>query len=185
MEDVKIIQLLWDRAESALEALAKKFGQRLLATARNILGNFQDAEETVSDTYLAVWNSVPPKQPDPLAGFVYKIGRNLALKRYRTNTAEKRNGTYDLSLDELAGCIPAPALEEAVEARELGRAIDTFLDTLSRESRVIFLRRYWFGDSVKDIARYFGLTVNAVNVRLSRTRTQLKDYLIKEGHYHE
>lgn len=185
MEDRKIISLLWQRAESALDALAKKFGPRLMATARNILGNYQDAEETVSDTYLAVWNAVPPRQPDPLAGFVYKIGRNLALKRHRDNTAEKRNGTYDLSLDELAGCIPAPALEETVEARELGLAIDAFLDTISQESRAIFLRRYWFGDSAKDIARHFGMTVNAVNVRLSRLRAQLKDYLIKEGHYYE
>lgn len=185
MEDKEIIRLLWDRIESALDALAKRFGQRLMATARNILGNFQDAEETVNDTYLAVWNSIPPKQPDPLAGFVYKIGRNLALKRFRDNTAVKRNGSYDLSLDELAGCIPSPALEETVEARELGLAIDAFLDTISRESRAIFLRRYWFGDSAKDIARHFGMTVGAVNVRLSRLRAQLKDYLIKEGHLYE
>lgn len=185
MDDRKIIQLLWDRVESALDALAKKYGQRLLATARNILADRRDAEETVSDTYLAVWNAVPPKKPDPLSAFVLKIGRNLALKRYRTNTAEKRRGDYDLSLDELAGCIPAPALEETVEARELGRAIDAFLDTLSRENRAIFLRRYWFGDSVKDTARHFGLSVNALNVRLSRLRGSLKEYLIKEGHYHE
>lgn len=184
MDDSKIIGLLWQRVESALDALAKKYGPRLLATARNILGSRQDAEESVSDTYLAVWNSIPPKRPDPLAGFVFKIGRNLALKRLRDNTARKRNGTYDLSLDELAECIPGPALEETVEARELGRAIDSFLDTVSRESRVLFLRRYWFGDSAKELALHFGMTVNAVNVRLSRTRSRLRDYLIKEG-YHE
>lgn len=183
MDDKKIILLLWNRAERALDALAKKYGPRLLATARNILGSREDAEESVNDTYLAVWNSVPPKQPDPLAGFVCKTGRNLALKRLRDNSAQKRNGTYDLSLDELAECIPGLALEEAVEARELGRAIDSFLSTVSRDTRILFLRRYWFGDSVKDIAKYFGMTVNAVNVRLSRTRAQLRDYLIKEGYY--
>lgn len=183
MDDRKIVLMLWNRMEGAIDALAKKFGRRLLATARNILGNHQDAEESVSDTYLAVWNAIPPKEPDPLGGFVYKTGRNQALKKLRTNTAAKRDGTYDVSLEELAGCIPAPALEETVEARELGRAIDVFLDTLSRETRNIFLRRYWFGDSVREIARCFGLSQNAVNVRLSRTRTQLRDYLIKEGHY--
>lgn len=183
MDDKKIILLLWNRAERALDALAKKYGPRLLATARNILGSREDAEESVNDTYLAVWNTVPPKQPDPLAGFVCKIGRNLALKRLRDNTAQKRNSIYDLSLDELAECIPGGALEETVEARELGRAIDAFLGTVSRDTRVLFLRRYWFGDSAKDIAKYFGMTVNAVNVRLSRTRAQLRDYLIKEGYY--
>lgn len=183
MDDIKIIRLLWDRAESAIEALAQRFGQRLLHMARNILGNHEDAEETVSDTYLAVWNTIPPQKPSPLAAFVYKIGRNLALKRYRTNTAAKRDGTYDLSLDELAGCIPGPALEETVEARELGRAIDAFLDTLSTDNRNIFLRRYWFGDSVKEVARAFDLSQNAATVRLSRIRAQLKEYLIREGYY--
>ena len=183
MNDSKIIILLWNRAEEALTLLAKRFGPRLLHTARNITGSYEDAEETVNDTYLAVWNTIPPERPDPLAAFVYKIGRNLALKRCRSNTAQKRNGTYDLSLEELAGCIPGPALEETVTARELGRAIDAFLDTLTPDSRNIFLRRYWFGDSVKDAARAFGLTQNAASVRLSRIRNQLKDYLIKEGYY--
>ncbi len=183
MEDRKILQLLLARVEDAIAVMAKKFGQRLLATARHILGNHQDAEESVNDTYLAVWNAVPPKEPDPLSGFVYKTGRNLALKKLRSNTAQKRNGTYDLSIDELASCIPGPALEETVEARELGRMIDAFLDTLSKENRAIFLRRYWFGDSPKEIAASLFLTVNTVNVRLSRMRNRLKDYLIKEGYY--
>lgn len=182
MEDHMILELLWNRIERAIEALAEKFGRRLTATAMNILNSRQDAEESVNDTYLAVWNAIPPQRPDPLAGFVYKIGRNQALKRLRSNTALKRGGGYDLSLDELAGCIPAPALEETVEARELGQAIDAFLDTVSRDSRVIFLRRYWFGDSVKDIARSLGMTQNAVSVRLSRTRQQLHTYLNKEGY---
>lgn len=182
MEDAKIIQLLWNRAEGAIEALSAKFGHRLRITAINILGSIRDAEESVSDTYLAIWNAIPPQKPDPLAGFVYKTGRNLALKRLRDTTAQKRNSRYDLSLDELAGCIPGPALEETVEARELGQAIDAFLATLSQENRNLFLRRYWFGDSARDIARAFGLKENAVNVRLSRIRTQLKAYLIKEGY---
>lgn len=185
MEDRKIIQLLWNRAESAIDALAKKFGQRLLITARNILGNHQDAEESVSDTYLAVWNAIPPKQPDPLAGFVYKTGRNQALKRLRYETARKRDSSYDVSLEELAGCLGGTSLEDEFDTRLLGRAIDRFLDTISRVNRVMFLRRYWFGDSVREIARHFDMTENSVAVRLSRTRTQLRTYLIKEGFIHD
>ena len=183
MEGQKIIKLLFGRSEAALTALAKRFGQRLHQTAMSILGSFRDAEETVNDTYLAVWNTIPPAKPDPLAPFVYKIGRNTALNRLRSNLAQKRNGTYDLSLDELAGAIPGSALEEQVEARELGRAIDAYLDTLSYENRNIFLRRYWFGDSVKAIAKAFSLTQNTVSVRLSRMRSGLRTYLIKEGYY--
>lgn len=183
MEDKKIISLLWQRAEAGLDALARKFGTRLLATARNILGSHEDAEESVSDTYLAVWNAIPPKQPDPLGGFVFKTGRNLALKRLRHNTAGKRDGTYDLSLDELAACIPGPALEDTVDARDLGLAIDRFLSTISRENRSIFLLRYWFGDSPGQIGKRLGLTSGAVSARLNRTRSQLRDYLIQEGYY--
>ena len=183
MEGQKIIKLLFGRSEAALTALAKRFGQRLHQTAMSILGSFRDAEETVNDTYLAVWNTIPPAKPDPLAPFVYKIGRNTALNRLRSNLAQKRNGTYDLPLDELAGAIPGSALEEQVEARELGRAIDAYLDTLSYENRNIFLRRYWFGDSVKAIAKAFSLTQNTVSVRLSRMRSGLRTYLIKEGYY--
>jgi RNA polymerase sigma-70 factor (ECF subfamily) len=183
MDDQTIIRLLWERTEQALSLLARRFGPRLMLTARNILGNHQDAEETVNDTYLAVWNTIPPQQPNPLAAFVYKIGRNLALKRYRANTALKRRSCFDLSLDELAGCIPGPCLEDTFEARELGRLIDAFLGTVSPDNRNLFLRRYWFGDSVTKIAAAFGMTPNAVSIRLNRIRGQLKNYLNEEGYY--
>ena len=185
MEDREIIRLFLDRDENALKALGQKYGRRLLATARNILGSAQDAEECVNDTYLAVWNAIPPREPSPLAGFVYKTGRNLALKALRHRTAEKRDSRYDVSLEELASCIPGRCLEEDFEAKLLGQAIDAFLDTLPKSSRVLFLRRYWFGDSVKDIARHFAMSENAVSVRLNRTRNQLKAYLIKEGYLYE
>lgn len=181
MDDRKIIALFQARNESGLAALARKFGRRLLSTARNILDDPRDAEESVSDTYLAVWNAIPPRDPDPLAGFVYKTGRNQALKKLRYRAADKRDSQYDLSLEELEGCIPCRCLEEEFEARLLGQAIDTFLDTVPADSRVMFLRRYWFGDSVKEIAGHFALTENAVSVRLSRIRAQLKTYLNKEG----
>ena len=182
MDDNKILALLLQRSENAIQALADRFGRRLYATAVNILGSFRDAEESVSDTYLAVWNAIPPRKPDPLAGFVYQTGRNQALKKLRSRSALKRSGNYDLSLEELAGCIPGPAVEETVEARELGNAIDCFLDRQSAETRSIFLRRYWFGDSVKEIAREFGMKESAVSLRLSRTREKLHTFLVKEGY---
>ncbi len=181
MEDKRIIQLLWARAEGAIDAMAEKFGRRLMATARNILGDRRDAEEAVSDTYLAVWNAVPPQKPDPLAGYVYRTGRNLALKKLRAAAAQKRDGRYDLSLEELAPCLSGVSLEEEFDRRALGQAIDRFLDTLPRDKRVLFLRRYWFGDSVQDLARHFDISENAVSLRLSRIRGRLKDYLIQEG----
>lgn len=185
MDDKKILELLWNRAEAALDALARKFGRRLLHTAMNILGNRQDAEEAVNDTYLALWNAIPPERPDPLAGYVHRTGRNVALKKYRHRTAQKRCSQYDASLEELSGILTGPSLEELFDARELGRAIDRFLDTVSKENRILFLRRYWFGDSIRDLGKTFGMSENTVTVRLSRLRTQLKIYLTdKEGFFH-
>ncbi len=178
MEDRKILQLLWQRAESAIAALADRFGHRLYSTALNLVSDPQDAEECVNDTYMAIWNAIPPKQPYPLAPYVYRTGRNIALNRLRANRAQKRS-VYDLSLDELEGCIPAPCLEDS---RALGQAMNSYLSTINKSSRIIFLRRYWFGDSVKDIARSLNMTENAVSVRLSRTRDGLKEYLMKEGY---
>ena len=181
MEDKKIVSLLWQRAEQAITLLAKKFGAGLHRLAMNILGNRQDAEEAVSDTYLAVWNSVPPQKPDPLSAYVYRLGKNTALKKHRENTAQKRDSRYDVSLDELAGCVAGCSLEEEWEARELGRAIDRFLTQQTEQNRIIFLRRYWFGDSVKEIAALYAMKAGAVSVRLSRLREALRNYLQKEG----
>lgn len=183
MEDQRIIQLLFDRAELALTALSEKFGKRLFATAKNILENDRDAEESVSDTYLAIWNAIPPACPDPLAGYVLRVGKNTALKHLRRRTALKRQSNYELSLDELGDILPDNSLEEAIDARLLGQAIDRFLDTLSPEQRHLFLRRYWFGDSIPELARQLHLTQNTVSVRLHRIRTQLRTYLNKEGFF--
>ena len=176
----RILSLLWQRSEEAIPALSRHFGSRLYRTAMNILNVHQDAEEVVSDTYLALWHAIPPKKPEPLAPYVYRTGKNLALNRLRSATAEKRSG-YTLSLEELSECIAAPDLWEQLDARELGRAIDQFLDTLIPENRVLFLRRYWFGDDIPTLAREFLLSENALSVRLYRIRTQLKQHLIKEG----
>lgn len=179
MEDHQILTLLWQRSEGAISALSQKFGILLYRIAMNLLDNSADAEECVNDTYLAVWNSIPPNRPEPLRPYVCRIGRNIALNRLRCNTAQKRSG-YEVSLDELSGCIPSPCIEDG---QALGRAMDAWLDTLSKNNRIIFLRRYWFGDSVKDIAAAFNMKESAVSVRLSRLRDNLKSYLIKEGYY--
>lgn len=181
MDDHEILFLLQQRSQHAIPALAQRFGPHLYRTALNLLGSPQDAEECVNDTYMAVWNSVPPNHPEPLQPYIYRIGRNIALNRLRSNSAQKRSG-YELSLDELENFIPTPCLEDGIA---LGRAINAYLSRLNRENRVIFLRRYWFGDSVKDISTAFHMTENAVSVRLSRIRNGLKDYLIKEGYYYE
>lgn len=180
MEDKKILALLRSRSESAITLMAKRFGNRLYRTAMNILGIHEDAEEAVSDTYLAVWNAIPPKEPDPLAGFVYKTGRNQALDRLRRENAQKRSG-YEIPLEELEGCLSGASLEDEIDARLLGRAIDRFLDTVPQSSRVIFLRRYWFGDSIQQVARDRAMTPNAVSVQLSRIRQKLRTYLTEEG----
>ena len=183
MEDRKLIALFFERSEQAITALTLRFGNRLYTTAYNILNSREDAEEAVSDTYLALWNAIPPEKPDPLEGYVYRTGRNIALKKLRFLRAQKRSSQYDISLDELSSVLSSGNLEDAIDARELGLVIDRFLTTLPKQSRILFLRRYWFGDSVKQLSKDFSLTENAVSVRLSRIRTQLKTYLIKEGFF--
>lgn len=183
MEDRKLIALFFERSEQAITALTPRFGNRLYATAYNILNSREDAEEAVSDTYLALWNAIPPEKPDPLEGYVYRTGRNIALKKLRFLRAQKRSSQYDISLDELSSVLSSGNLEDAIDARELGLVIDRFLTTLPKQSRILFLRRYWFGDSVKQLSKDFSLTENTVSVRLSRIRTQLKTYLIKEGFF--
>lgn len=183
MEDRKIIALLFARSEAAIDALAAKFGRRLYRTAMNILSVHEDAEEAVSDTYLAVWNVIPPKEPDPLAGFVYKTGRYTALRKLRDTAAQKRDDRGNVPLSELENCLAGMDLLQTVTARELGRCINRFLAAQSTENRAIFLRRYWFGDSVKEIAQHIGLSENVISVRLSRLRDKLKTELIQEGYY--
>ena len=181
MDDRRIIDLFWSRAEQAIEALGQVYGKRLHQIAMNILGDHQAAEEAVSDTYLALWNTIPPARPDPLGAFVYRVGKNTALKHLRTRTAQKRNSQYDLALEELSQFLSGSTLEETLDARLLGQALDRFLDTLTKENRIIFVRRYWFGDSVKEITSQLRLSESAVTVRLHRLRNQLRTYLTQEG----
>lgn len=185
MEDKYIVDLLWERSRDAVPALAQRFGGRLQRTAMNILGNHEDAEEAVNDTYLALWDAIPPERPDPLEGYVYRVGRNVALKKLRFQSAQKRRSAYDLSLEELSDILPGQSTEDILDARAFGQALDRFLGTLSKADRILFLRRYWFGDRVKDLARERFTTENALSVRLSRLRQKCKEHLIKEGFFDE
>ena len=178
--DNRILKLLWDRQEQGLEEMAAAYGQRLYGIAYNILGNRHDAEECVNDTYMALWNTIPPQRPDPLIAYACRVGRNIALNRLRSDSAQKRDSRYDLSLDELAGCIPGASLEHVMDGRILGQSINKFLATLPKMSRIIFLRRYYFGDSVKKIAGSLSLSENTVSVRLNRIREKLRKFLEKE-----
>ena len=182
MEDARIIQLFRDRSEQAIAELAEKYGRLCCKVARNILRDVLDAEECVNDAYLGVWNSVPPQEPSPLGTYVCGITRNLALKRYHANTAQKRNSCYDAVLEELESCLAGPdTVEEAFSAQELTELLNQFLASLDQESRVLFVRRYWYADSISAVAARMGMRDNQVSVRLHRLRGRLRNYLMKEG----
>lgn len=182
MEDHEIIELFYARSEQAITQLQNKYGRRCLQVAGNILNNQLDAEECVNDAYLAAWNTIPPQKPEPLLTYVCHIVRNLSIKKYHANSALKRNSHYDIALDELEECIQTQeTVENQVAVKELAEAINQFLGTLSRENRIMFVRRYWFSDSVADIAEMFKTSSRNVSLRLLRVRKGLKKYLEKEG----
>ncbi len=182
MTDTEIVNLFFERSEQAITELAKKHGNAVARVARNILGNEQDTEECINDTYLGTWNAIPPHRPSPLRTFVCKIARNLATMKYHSNTAVKRNSQYDLALDELEEVLfDRSSVEETYEAKELAEAINGFMATLNYSDRFIFTRRYWYSDPVKDIAKMAHSTTNSVTVRLFRIREKLRLYLEKEG----
>lgn len=182
MEDQEIIELFFARSEQAIAQLQNKYGKRCLKVAGNILNNRLDAEECVNDSYLAVWNTIPPQSPDPLLTYVCHIVRNLSIKRYHANSAWKRNSHYDIALDELEECIQTEeTVENEIAVKELAEAINQFLGTLSKENRMMFVRRYWFSDSVADVARMFQISSRNASLRLVRIRKGLKKYLEREG----
>lgn len=183
MEDNKIIELFFQRSESAIAQLAQKYGKLCLKIANNILNNTSDAEECLNDTFLGVWNSIPPNHPESLSAYVCKIARNLSLKRYSYNTASKRNSVYDVALDELEDCIASfKSVEDEAAQNQLTKDIEQFLDTLNETDRVIFMRRYYFSDSYADIASATNLTEKNVSVRLTRLRSKMKDYLTERDY---
>jgi RNA polymerase sigma factor (sigma-70 family) len=182
MDDAQIIDLFFERSEQAILELSNKYGKVCYKVSRNILNNTLDVEECVNDAYLGIWNSIPPQRPNPLLTYVCRIVRNLSIKKYHCNTAVKRNSYYDIALDEIEDCIPSlNSIDRDYSSKELAKIIDDFLDTLDQDNRIMFVRRYWFSDSLADIAKIFEITEHNAAVRLSRIRERMKKYLIKRG----
>lgn len=166
------------KLEQGIRELDIKYGKVCHKLSYNIVNSRQDAEECVNDAYLGAWNAIPPAKPNPLLTYICKIVRNISLKIYYRKEAAKRNSTYTIAMEEMEACIADPNTVEAeIEARELARIIESFLDTLTVENRVIFMRRYWFSDSCKDIAEFVGLSEKNISVRLTRIRQKMKNYL--------
>ena len=183
MEDSVIIDLYWKRDEAALVESDRKYGAFCRAIARNILTAPEDAEECVNDTWLRAWNAIPPARPSPLRAFLGRITRNLSLDRFRAGRATKRGGgRMEVLLDELGQCLPAGgSVEGDFDARETAAVITRFLDGLPPVQRQMFLRRYWFGDGVDDIARRFAMREGTVKSGLHRLREKLRRVLEEEG----
>lgn len=183
MEDKNIVDLYWERNENAITETANKYGKYCFSIAFNILSDTEDAEESVNDSYLNAWNSMPPHRPAILSTFMGKITRFVSLKKWRDKRAQKRgNGSVDLAYEELSECIPASSgIEDALEAKELAKIIDAFLDTLPLAEQKVFICRYWYFDSVSAISNQFGFSESKVKSMLHRTRKKLLFKLIEEG----
>ena len=182
MEDFQIIDLYWRREEAAIAETQRKYGAFCYGIAKNILSLHEDAEECVSDTWYAAWNRMPPELPQCLRAFLGRITRNLSIDRWRSGRARKRGEGLEQLVLELEDCVPAPhGTERALEDREAADLISAFLRRLTKESRVIFLRRYWYGESLEAIAAGLGCSGGKVKSSLFRTRGKLRAYLEEEG----
>ena len=184
MNDEQIIELYWQRNEIAIQATKTKYGSYCYTIANNILGSSEDADECVNDTWLRAWNSIPPQRPARLRMFLAKITRNLSFNKFKAKRAKKRgSGEIEIVLDELEECLADKThVESAYQAKELGQSINQFVRTLSERDGNIFVRRYFFTESVADISERFRMTPNNVLVVLSRTRQKLKAHLEREGY---
>lgn len=182
MEDYLIIQRFCERQERAIQDLSDKYGALCHMVANRILKNKQDAEECVNDAMLAAWNTIPPEHPNPLSAYVCRITRNISLKKYYASKAQKRNHSYDLILDELEESLSGnESVEDEILARELKQAINEFLSGCRQCDRIIFVKRYWFLETVSEIADEIGRNNNYVNVHLHRIRKRLQGYLKTRG----
>ena len=183
MEDEKIVDLYWQRSEFAIRETEIKYDRYLTKIAYNILADAEDSRESVNDTYLAAWNSMPPHRPGVLSTYLGKLTRRISIDCFRRRTRQKRGGSeYELSLSELGDCVSGGNnTEEIVNVRLLADAIGIFLRLQSQEARTAFIGRYYFLDSVKEVAAYCGMTESKCKTLLHRTRLGLRDYLTKEG----
>ena len=183
MNDREIVNLYWQRSEQAIDETSRKYGRYCDIIAYNILENAEDSEECVNDTWMSAWNAMPDKRPDRLGPFLARITRNFALKKIVHRTAKKRGGgEAEFALEELDECLSSGCdLEKEVEDRELSRAIDAFVGNLPEEEQLVFVSRYWFVATEREIAEKLGLSRSGVAAMLKRTRSKLRTYLLKEG----
>ena len=181
MDDQAIISLYWSRDQGAVTESQRKYGSLCLRLSENILASREDAEECVSDTWLRAWDTMPPQRPGSLRAYLSRICRNLSLDRWRARRARKRGEGLEVLLSELEDCVPAsPSAEAAAESHEITRCIDTWLAGLEQTDRTVFLRRYWFGASVKELAAQEGCAAQKMTQRLYRLRQSLRNALEKE-----
>ncbi len=184
MEDAGIVALYFARDENAIEQTRSKYGTFIAGLAGRLLDDRRDSEECAADAYMAAWNAIPPERPASLRAFMGRLVRNLAVSRFRKNRAEKRYAALEAQLDELAEVIPSGTdVEREIESRELGRAISRFLDTLTKPNRDLFVLRYFYGESVEELARDTGERPNTLAQRLRRVRLALQEELEKEEFY--
>ena len=181
MDDVQIIELFFARDERAIKETDKKYGKLCFRVAKNFLLSSEDAEECVNDTYLVAWNKIPPTHPNNLMAFICKITRVLSLKRLEQLRAAKRSALEIVPLSELEDILPDSRIAPAVEDGEISKAISAFLRAEQEDARNVFLRRYWFSDSIRDIAERYSFTESKVKAMLFRSRNRLRKYLKKEG----
>ena len=184
VSDVYIVNLFWERDERAITETSRKYGAYCQSIALQILQNIQDAEECVNDTYLKAWDVIPPERPSKLGAFLGKITRNLALDKYKAYRAVKRGGSdFAVSLEELGDCIPDTSadIQSQANAEYIGKVINDFLKSQPTLARKIFVCRYFYSDSITDIAKRFSCSEGKVKSSLFRTRNKLKIHLEKEG----
>lgn len=183
MQDKEIVELFLERDETAIRETERKYERYLTKIAFNILKDFEDSRESVNDTYLRAWNSIPPQKPLILSAYLAKITRRTAIDIFRRkNRAKRAPSEYALSLEELEDCVQSEtSVEEEIDIKLLGQAINEFLKTLPEETRNAFIGRYYFLDSMKEVAAYCGMSEGKLKSLMFRTRNELKEYLIKEG----
>ena len=182
MDDGQIIELYHRRDEQAITESDQKYGRMCRGIAINILTIREDAEECVNDTWHAAWNKMPPDRPRSLGAFLGRITRNLSISRFRAARAQKRYGGMEVLLSELDDCVPSPGgVEQELDRKRLAGLIDTWLDSLEENDRTLFVRRYWYGDAVRDLAAECGCTPNKLAQRMLRLRRSLKAFLEAEG----
>ena len=183
MDDKQIIELYFQRDEAALSETQDKYGKYCLKIAGNILDDIEDSKECVNDTWVTVWNKIPPLVPVSLKAFLGKVVRDISLSKYRENHAEKRYSTMNVMLDELEDCIPSGInIEDQAEKRELIGLVNDYLESIKTEDRVLFIRRYYFRESVKDLSEEYGCSENRMTQRLLKIRRKLKVFVEKGGY---